>query len=136
MTKSELFQKMEGKLIVSCQALPGEPLYVEEESIMYLMARAAKEAGAVAIRTSSIRDVIAIKEETGLPVIGLVKIHYDGYEAYITPTMKEIDELVEAGADVIALDCTLRKRGDSLTVNEFITQIKKKYPDSILMADI
>ena len=136
MTKSELFQKMEGKLIVSCQALPGEPLYVEEKSIMYLMARAAKEAGAVAIRTSSVRDVVAIKEETGLPVIGLIKIRYDGYEGYITPTMKEIDELARAGADIIALDCTLRKRGDNLTVNEFITQIKKKYPDSILMADI
>ena len=136
MTKSELFQKMEGKLIVSCQALPGEPLYVEKKSIMYLMARAAKEAGAVAIRTSSVRDVVAIKEETGLPVIGLIKIRYDGYEGYITPTMKEIDELARAGADIIALDCTLRKRGDNLTVNEFITQIKKKYPDSILMADI
>ncbi len=136
MTKSELFQIMEGKLIVSCQALPGEPLYVEEQSIMYLMARAAKEAGAAAIRTSSIRDVVAIKKETGLPVIGLVKIHYDGYEAYITPTMKEVDELVGAGADIVALDCTLRKRGDNLTVNEFITRIKEKYPDIILMADI
>ena len=49
----------------------GEPLYVEEKSIMYLMARAAKQAGTPAIRTSSVRDVIAIKEETGLPVIGL-----------------------------------------------------------------
>lgn len=136
MTKSELFQKMEGKLIVSCQALPGEPLYVEEKSIMYLMARAAKEAGAAAIRTNSVRDVAAIKEETGLPVIGLIKIHYDGFEGYITPTMKEVDELVEAGADIIALDCTLRKRGDSLTANEFITQIKERYPDIILMADI
>lgn len=136
MTKSELFQKMEGKLIVSCQALPGEPLYVEEKSIMYLMARAAKEAGAVAIRTSSVRDVVAIKEETGLPVIGLVKVHYDGFEAYITPTMKEVDELVHAGADIVALDCTLRKRGDNLTVNEFIIRIKEKYPDIILMADI
>ena len=70
-------------------AVKGEPLYVEEKSIMYLMARAAKQAGTPAIRTSSIRDVIAIKEETGLPVIGLVKIQYPGYEGYITPTMKE-----------------------------------------------
>ncbi|MFZ2931868.1 MAG: N-acetylmannosamine-6-phosphate 2-epimerase, partial [Blautia wexlerae] len=89
-----------------------------------------------AIRTSSIRDVIAIKEETGLPVIGLVKIQYPGYEGYITPTMKEVDDLVAAGSDVVALDCTLRKRGDGITVNEFIAQIKEKYPDIILMADI
>ena len=103
---------------------------------MYLMARAAKQAGTPAIRTSSIRDVIAIKEETGLPVIGLVKIQYPGYEGYITPTMKEVDDLVAAGSDVVALDCTLRKRGDGTTVNEFIAQIKEKYPDIILMADI
>lgn len=132
----ELTEKIKGELIVSCQALPGEPLYVEEKSIMYLMARAAKQAGAKCIRTSGIRDVIAIKEETGLPVIGLIKIQYDGYESYITPTMREIDELVEAGTDIVALDCTLRKRGDGITINEFIKQIKEKYPAVILMADI
>ena len=100
------------------------------------MARAAKMAGSPAIRTSSIRDVIAIKEETGLPVIGLVKIQYPGYEGYITPTMKEVDELVEAGSDVVALDCTLRRRGDGTSVNDFIRDIREKYPDIILMADI
>ena len=93
-------------------------------------------AGSPAIRTSSIRDVIAIKEETGLPVIGLVKIQYPGYEGYITPTMKEVDELVEAGSDVVALDCTLRRRGDGTSVNDFIRDIREKYPDIILMADI
>ena len=135
MTKKELLDAIHGQMIISCQAVKGEPLYVEEKSIMYLMARAAKQAGTPAIRTSSIRDVIAIKE-TGLPVIGLVKIQYPGYEGYITPTMKEVDDLVAAGSDVVALDCTLRKRGDGTTVNEFIAQIKEKYPDIILMADI
>ena len=109
---------------------------MEEKSIMYLMARAAKQAGTPAIRTSSIRDVIAIKEETGLPVIGLIKIKYPGFESYITPTMKEVDELVEAGSDVIALDCTDMKRGDGKTVAEFITEVRNKYPDAVLMADI
>lgn len=136
MKKEEFFATIQGKVIVSCQAVPGEPLYVEEKSIMYLMARAAKRAGTPAIRTSSIRDVIAIKEETGLPVIGLVKIQYDGFESYITPTMKEVDDLVAAGSDVIALDCTNRKRGDGKTINEFITEVRTKYPDAILMADI
>lgn len=136
MKKEELFERIRGKIIVSCQAVKGEPLYVEEKSIMYLMARAAKQAGAPAIRTSGIRDVIAIREETGLPVIGLIKIQYDGFESYITPTMKEVDELVEARADVIALDCTNQKRGDGRTISEFITQVREKYPDEILMADI
>ena len=71
-TKKEILDAIHGKMIITCQAVEDEPLYVEEKSIMYLMARAAKQAGTPAIRTSSIRDVIAIKEETGLPVIGLV----------------------------------------------------------------
>lgn len=136
MTKQEILDAIHGKMIVSCQAIPGEPLYMEDDSVMYLMARAAKRAGTPAIRTSSIRDVVAIKKETGLPVIGLVKINYPGYDSYITPTMKEVDDLVAVGSDVVALDCTLRKRGDGTTINEFIAQIREKYPDIILMADI
>lgn len=136
MNKEELFERIKGKVIVSCQAVKGEPLYVEEKSVMYLMARAAKQAGAPAIRTSSIRDVIAIKEETGLPVIGLIKIQYEGFESYITPTMKEVDELVEAKADEIALDCTNQKRGDGKSISEFISEVREKYPEAVLMADI
>lgn len=136
MTKQEILDAIHGKMIISCQAIPGEPLYLEDDSAMYLMARAAKRAGTPAIRTSSIRDVVAIKKETGLPVIGLVKINYPGYDSYITPTMKEVDDLVAVGSDVVALDCTLRKRGDGTTINEFIAQIREKYPDIILMADI
>lgn len=133
---NDFLEKIHGKMIVSCQAVPGEPLYVEEQSIMYLMARAAARAGSPAIRTSSIRDVAAIKKETGLPVIGLVKVQYEGYESYITPTMKEVDDLVAAGSDVVALDCTMRKRGDGRSINEFVAEIREKYPDIILMADI
>ncbi len=136
MNKIDFLNSIRGKMIISCQAVPGEPLYVEEKSVMYLMARAAKMAGTPAIRTSSIRDVVAIKDETGLPVIGLVKIQYDGFESYITPTMKEVDELVAAGSDVVALDCTHRVRGDGKTVEAFVGEIREKYPEIVLMADI
>lgn len=136
MDKKEFFDKIHGQMIISCQAVEGEPLYVEEKSVMYLMARAAKMAGTPAIRTSGIRDVVAIKEETGLPVIGLVKIQYPGYEGYITPTMKEVDDLVAAGSDVVALDCTMRKRGDGKTINQFIQEIRERHGDIVLMADI
>lgn len=135
-SKEEILKAMKHSIIVSCQALPGEPLYLEEKSVMYLMARAAKQAGATCIRTNSIRDVIAIKEETKLPVIGLIKKQYEGYESYITPTLKEVAELIEAEADVIALDCTMRRRGDGATINEYIAKIKELYPDIVLMADI
>ena len=123
MGKEEILNILRGRLIVSCQALPGEPLYLENDTIIPLMARAAKQAGACAIRTNGVRDVIAIKEETNLPVIGLIKKSYDGYEQYITFTMDEVDQLVEAGADIIALDCTLRKRKDGRTVEEFKRKI-------------
>ena len=86
--------------------------------------------------TSSIRDVVEIKKATGLPVIGLVKRVVEGYASYITPTMQEVDELVAAESDIVALDCTMRERGDGTTINEFIAQIKEKYPDIVLMADI
>lgn len=136
MKKQELFDVIKGSVIVSCQALPGEPLYVEEKSIMYLMARAAKQAGTPAIRTNSVRDVVSIKEETGLPVIGLIKAHYDNSDVYITPTMKEVDQLVEANTDIVALDCTFSKRLNDTSINTFIKEIKEKYPDIVLMADI
>ncbi|MGL4913707.1 MAG: N-acetylmannosamine-6-phosphate 2-epimerase [Romboutsia sp.] len=136
MTKNEIFESIKGSVVISCQALPNEPLYVEEKSIMYLMARAAKQAGTPAIRTNSVRDVKAIKEETGLPVIGLIKQNYEDSEVYITPTMKEIDELVLADTDIIALDCTFSKRLNDMSINDFLKQIKEKYPDVILMADI
>lgn len=136
MTKQELFDTIKGSVIVSCQALPGEPLYVEEKSIMHLMARAAKQAGTHAIRTNSVRDVEGIKEETKLPVIGLIKQKYEGCEVYITPTMKEVEELVLAGTDIVALDCTFSKRLNGKSINTFIKEIKEKYPEIVLMADI
>lgn len=131
-----ILDSVHNSIIISCQALPGEPMYHEEMSLMPFMAEAAKQAGSKCIRTSSVRDVIAVKEKTGLPVIGLIKRKYDGFDSYITPTMKEIDELAEADSDIIALDCTLRKRGDGTTINEFIDQIHNKYPSIPLMADI
>ena len=136
MNKKDLYNAIKGSVIISCQALPGEPLYVEEKSIMYLMARAAKQAGTPCIRTNSIRDIIAIKEETGLPVIGLIKKNYEDSEVYITPTMKEVDMLVDADTDIIALDCTFSKRVNDSCINDFIKEIKEKYPNILLMADI
>lgn len=133
---ADILTATKGSMIVSCQALPGEPLYDEERSIMPFMALAARQAGCRCIRTSSVRDVTAVRQATGLPCIGLIKRAYQGYDSYITPTMREVDELAEAGADVIALDCTLRARGDGSTIDEFLRDIGRKYPDIPLMADI
>lgn len=135
MTKEQLFDIMKGQIIVSCQATPGEPLYDPERSVMPLMARAAKLAGARMIRTSSARDIAGIKEETGLPVIGLIKREYPGYCGRITMTMREVDECMDALADIVSIDCTFNPRGDGLTPGEFLKQVKAKYPNIIIMAD-
>lgn len=135
MTKEALFALMKGTIIVSCQATPGEPLYDRERSVMPLMARAAKLAGAKMIRTSSSRDIIEIKEETGLPVIGLIKREYPGFQGRITMTMREVDECMAAGADIVSIDCTDCMRGDGLTPAEFLKTVREKYKNIIIMAD-
>lgn len=136
MTRSTLLNRLRGGLVVSCQALPGEPLYVAHGGVMPLLAEAAARAGAVAIRANSARDVREIKAAVGLPVIGLIKKQYPPFEPYITATMAEVDALVAAGADIVALDCTDRDRVDGLRPATFITQIRAEHPGLVLMADI
>ena len=130
---NENIESLRGKLIVSCQALPHEPLH--SSFIMGRMALAAKEGGARGIRANTREDIREIQAQTSLPVIGIVKRDYEGSGVYITPTMREIEELMEVRPEIIALDATGAVRPDGITLDAFYSEIKEKYPDQLQMAD-
>ncbi|MFC4025097.1 N-acetylmannosamine-6-phosphate 2-epimerase [Oceanobacillus longus] len=132
MEKSEMLNKVKGKLIVSCQALEDEPLHGSQ--VMAKMAVAAEQGGAAGIRANGSDDIKAIKKVTNLPIIGLVKRNYEDSEVYITATKKEIDELLHAGVDMIALDATRRKRPNDENLYDLINYIKQQ--GVLVLADI
>ncbi|HBI72470.1 MAG TPA: N-acetylmannosamine-6-phosphate 2-epimerase, partial [Lachnospiraceae bacterium] len=132
-THDEILNSIQGGLIVSCQALEDEPLH--SSYIMARMAYSAMKGGAAGIRANSVEDIREIKKTVTLPIIGIIKKDYEGSEVYITPTMKEIDALVECGADIISLDSTDRMRPGGQKLDDFFAEIRKKYPNQLFMAD-
>ena len=130
MGTQDRIKALKGQLIVSCQALPQEPLH--SSFIMGRMARAAKEGGAAGIRANTKEDIKEIQEVTGLPIIGIVKRDYPDSAVYITPTMKE---MMEVKPEIVAIDATGALRPGNVTLADFFHQIKEKYPEQKLMAD-
>ena len=120
-------ENLKGKLIVSCQALSNEPLH--SSFIMGRMALAAKQGGASGIRANTKEDIKEIQSQVDLPIIGIVKRDYDDSDIYITPTMKEIDELMEVKPEIIAIDATKDLRPNGVALDEFYAQIREKYPN-------
>lgn len=129
-----MLEQIKGKLVVSCQALEDEPLHGAQ--MMAKMALAAMQGGAAGIRANSVADIMAIKQEVTLPVIGIIKRTYADSEVLITPTLQEVDELMSAAPDMIALDATDRPRPGGETLEQLIKQLRQRYPHLLLMADI
>ena len=129
---AEIAAKLHGGLVVSCQALPGEPLFGAD--IMARLAIAAEAGGAAGIRANSPADIQAIRAATALPLIGLSKVDVAGYDVYITPTLADAIAVSKAGADIIALDATARPHPEG-TLASFIGRIKEA-TGRLVLADI
>lgn len=132
----DIIKRLKNKVVVSVQAMPSEPLYLEK--CMVAMMKSVVKGGAGALRVAGARDVKNAKHLFDIPVIGLTKpevIPQNFREiVYITPTVKDVIELINAGADIVAFDGTSRKRPQDCTLEEIIKHIKIN--KRISMADI
>ena len=118
---SMVLDQIKGKVVVSCQALPEEPLH--SSYIMSRMAVAAKQGGAAGIRAQSVEDINAIMEVCDLPMIGIIKRNYPDSDVYITASMKEIEELLTTKCQIIALDATDRPRPNGEKTEDLVARI-------------
>ena len=133
MVSDSVLNRIKGGLIVSCQALNDEPLH--SSYIMSRMAYAAMLGGAVGIRANTVEDIQEIKKLVHLPIIGIIKRIYEDSDVYITPTLEEVGALVNCGVEIIAMDATFHLRPKSQSIDEFFTEVRKKYPNQLFMAD-
>jgi N-acylglucosamine-6-phosphate 2-epimerase len=126
-------RNLKGGIIVSCQARKGDPL--DKPEIMAAMAQSVEMEGVVGIRANGEANIRAIRSVTSLPIIGINKIWLAGYSVYITPTLESAGTIVEAGADIVALDATLRERPDGVSLSQLIDYIHGKL-QKLVMADV
>lgn len=128
-----LLSQLKHTLIVSCQAEEGYPLNTPEH--LTAMAQTAVIGGASAIRASIPVNINAMKQVLDVPIIGIYKYDYPGFDVRITPTIVEVEAVVQAGSDIVALDATSRPRPDGMSFAE-LYQITRDRFDVPIMADI
>ena len=128
---SGVIEAIRGRLVVSCQAYPGEPML--DPRTMSQVAQSAVIGGAVAIRAKGLDDLRALRAAVDVPIIGLVKVGKEG--VFITPTLADCVEVAETGCEVVAIDGTRRPRPDGLSLAETIARLKERFPEVLVMAD-
>ncbi len=116
-----VLDRLRGGLIVSVQADPGSA--IDDAHVIAAMARAAQDNGAVAVRIRGVEQIRAVRAAVGIPVIGLIKRAYDGFEPYITPTLREVDEVLACGAEIVAFDATLRPHPSGAQIGALVSAI-------------
>lgn len=134
-SKEEVLNIIRNHVIVSCQGVEPNPFSTPER--LLLMADCAVMGGAVGFRANTPPNVEIIKKKyPDMPMIGIWKIQTGDNEVYITPTMEAVDTLVGLGCEIVALDATNRINAYGKYAWELISQIKEKYPNLVVMADI
>ncbi|KAA3646516.1 MAG: ROK family protein [Chloroflexi bacterium] len=129
----EIKAKLQGTLIVSCQAEEGFPLNKPEHIVA--LASSAVMGGASAIRASGPHNIRAVRKATDVPIIGIYKKVYPDSEILITPTINEVEAIVDAGSDIVALDATNRLRPDGDTFPQLYREVRNRW-DVPIMADV
>lgn len=129
-----LLNSLAGKLIVSCQALPEEPLH--GSSVMAKMAAAASEGGAAGIISNGAPDIAAIKAQVDLPVIGVLNRHYDDSTVCLTPTIEDIHGLMVSKPDLISIETGFRYRPKGERLEDVLLEIRSRYPDLVILAAV
>jgi N-acylglucosamine-6-phosphate 2-epimerase len=117
---SEIICSLRG-LVISCQAPIESPLH--EPPMIAAMALAATRQGAAGVRIDTPAHILAVRQRVSRPIIGLWKQSIPGFEVYITPQFHHAQTIAQAGADLIAIDATLRDRPGGETVASLIEQI-------------
>lgn len=128
-----IINHLKGGLVVSCQAHFNHPL--NNPSFIAAMAQSAQEGGAVGIRADGVDDIIEIKKRTRLPVIGIFKQHLYESRFFITPTLEHAKAIINAGADIVAIEATFENQPDTKKLYDFISTIKEDFKTPV-MADI
>ncbi len=131
--KKAILESFQNGLIVSCQVQHDDPIY--DENIVVKMAQAAQWAGAVGIRANTPEQIKRIKAAVDLPVIGLYKIWNEKTDVFITPTIEAAKQVWDAGAEIIAFDCTAQDYFGR-PAYELFHDIKRELPEAILFADV
>ncbi|WP_285247788.1 N-acetylmannosamine-6-phosphate 2-epimerase [Pseudarthrobacter sp. efr-133-R2A-89] len=126
----EALQSLRGRLIVSCQAYPGEPM--RDPRTTAQVAASAVIGGAAAVRVQGLADIQHTRAAVEVPVIGLWKDGHDG--VFITPTLRHALAVANAGAHVVAVDGTRRNRPDGLTLAQTVAGIHQE-SHALVMAD-
>lgn len=131
---SQFEEQIPRGVIVSCQLEPTEPLHTPQHCALF--AQAAEAGGATAVRAEGIANIQEIRATTRLPLVGCIRDSYSDGWMLVTPDMNAVERLVRVGVDVVAVDATLRQRPGGSDGIRFLADVRKRFPELLLLADI